>query len=312
MGEEENDEIVTEEMLWERIPETNGLERANTYYELSARIYARGQYDEALALAESARDIYTEIGSSNAAEELAQAYSAIGYNLNQLKRIDEAATAMSKAVDLLRKNKSPIALELACTLGEWWYSSKNYQKVVDTMNECAQEHLVDGNDLGAASDLHLIGCAYRELNNFQAAIEAFEEARGLYKKHKEVLHVARCDQKIASCYNKLGDGEQALDKARAALDVFETAHDHRRQVITLFEFAKALELMGDHEDALATLDQVLTTASEEEPRDFEFIVDIESQIAFILRKVGREDEALEIERRLSSVRSILADEESAE
>jgi tetratricopeptide (TPR) repeat protein len=310
MGEEENDEIVTEEMLWERIPETNGLERANTYYELSARIYARGQYDEALALAESARDIYTEIGSNNASEELAQAYSAIGYNLNQLKRIDEAATAMSQAVDLLRKNKSPIALELACTLGEWWYSSKKYQQVVDTMNECAQEHLVDGNELGAASDLHLIGCAYRELENYQAAIDAFEEARCLYKKHKEVLHVARCDQKIASCYNKLGFGEQALDKARAALDVFETAHDHRRQVITLFEFAKALELLGDHEDALATLDQVLTTASEEEPRDFEFIVDIESEVAAILRKIGRDDEAIEIERRLNSVRAILVDDES--
>lgn len=312
MGEEENEEIITEEMLWDRIPETNGLERANTYYELSARVYARGQYDEALALAESARDIYTEIGSNNTVEELAQAYSAIGYNLNQLKRIDEAANAMSKAVDLLRKNRSPIALELACTLGEWWYSSKKYQQVVETMNECAQEHLVDGNELGAASDLHLIGCAYRELGDYQAAIATFEEARGLYKKHKEVLHVARCDQKIASCYNKLEDGEKALDKARAALDVFETAHDHRRQIITLFEFAKALDLLGDHEDALATLDQVLTTASEEEPRDFEFIVDIESEIASILRKIGREEEAIEIERRLDSVRSILADQEGTD
>ena len=307
MSEEDNDEIITEEMLWERIPETNGIERANTYYELSARIYARGQYDEALALAESARDIYTELGSGRANEELAQAYSAIGYNLNQLKRIDEAATAMSQAVDLLRKNKSPIALELACTLGEWWYSSMKYQEVIDTMNECAQEHLVDGNELGAASDLHLIGCAYRELGNYPAAIEAFEEARGLYKKHKEVIHVARCDQKIASCYNKLGDGEKALDKARIALDVFETAHDHRRQVITLFEYSKALELLGDFEDALATLDQVLTTASDDEPRDFQFIVDIETQIAGILRKVDRIEEALEIERRLGSVRSILAE-----
>ena len=311
MSEEENDEIITEEMLWERIPETNGLERANTYYELSARIYARGQYDEALALAESARDIYTEIGSAHAAEELAQAYSAIGYNLNQLKRIDEAATAMSQAVDLLRKNKSPIALELACTLGEWWYSSKKFQEVVDTMNECAQEHLVDGNELGAASDLHLIGCAYRELGNFQAAIEAFEEARGLYKNHKEVIHVARCDQKIASCYIKLGNGEKALEKARVALDVFETAHDSRRQIITMFEYARALELLEDHEEALATLDQVLTSASEDEPKDFEFIVDIESEIAAILRKCGREEEALEIERRLSSVRAILADNEGA-
>ena len=292
MSDEDNDEIITEEMLWERIPETNGLERANTYYELSARIYARGQYDEALALAESARDIYSELGSNNAGEELAQAYSAIGYNLNQLKRIDEAASAMSQAVDLLRKHKSPIALELACTLGEWWYSSKKYQEVVDTMNQCAQEHLVDGNEMGAASDLHLIGCAYRELGQYDAAISAFEEARGLWKKNKEVIHVARCDQKIASCYNRLGDGEKALDRARLALDVFETAHDHRRQIITLFEYSKALDLLEDYEEALATLDQVLTTASDEEPRDFEFIVDIESQIASILRKVNREEEAI--------------------
>jgi len=308
MSEEENDEIITEEMLWERIPETNGMERANTYYELSARIYARGQYDEALALAETARDIYSELGNNHANEELAQAYSAIGYNLNQLKRMDEAASAMSKAVDLLRKSKSPIALELACTLGEWWYTSKKYQEVVDTMNECAQEHLVDGNELGAASDLHLIGCAYRELGQFDAAISAFEEARALWKKHKEVIHVARCDQKIASCYNRLGDGEKALERARQALDVFETAHDHRRQIISLFEYAKALELLEDYEEALATLDQVLTTASDEEPRDFEFIVDIESQIAAILRKTERVEEAAEIERRLSSVKSILADD----
>ena len=311
MSEEDNDEIITEEMLWERIPETNGIERANTYYELSARIYARGQYDEALALAESARDIYTELGNNHANEELAQAYSAIGYNLNQLKRMDEAANAMSKAVDLLRKNKSPIALELACTLGEWWYSSKKYQEVVDTMNECAQEHLVDGNDLGAASDLHLIGCASRELGQYEAAISAFEEARALYKKHKEIIHVARCEQKIASCFNYLGSGEKALEHARLALDVFETAHDHRRQVITMFEYAKALILLEDYDEALETFDQVLTTASEEEPRDFEFIVDIESQIALILRKLNRDDEAIEIERRLESVRSILTDDESA-
>ena len=308
MSDEEHDEIITEEMLWERIPETNGMERANTYYELSARIYARGQYDEALALAETARDIYSELGNNHANEELAQAYSAIGYNLNQLKRMDEAASAMSKAVDLLRKSKSPIALELACTLGEWWYTSKKYKEVVDTMNECAQEHLVDGNELGAASDLHLIGCAYRELGQFDAAISAFEEARALWKKHKEVIHVARCDQKIASCYNRLNDGEKALERARQALDVFETAHDHRRQIISLFEYAKALELLEDYEEALATLDQVLTTASDEEPRDFEFIVDIESQIAAILRKTERVEEATEIERRLSSVKSILADD----
>jgi tetratricopeptide (TPR) repeat protein len=305
----DRDEIVTEEMLWDRIPQTEGQDRAETYYELSARIFARGQYDEALALAETARDIYSEMGASAPSEGLAQAYSAIGYNLNQLKRIDEAATAMSKAVELLRESKSPIALELACTLGEWWYSSKKYGEVVATMSECAQEHLVDGNQMGAANDLHLLGMAYRELKQYNDALEAFKEARGIFKLEKEVLHVARCDQKIASCYNWLGDGEKALEAARKAVDVFETAHDHRRETFALFEYGKAEILLGKLDEGLNTLDGVLQIIAEDEPKDFEFIVDIESRMAEVMRILGRIDEAAEIERRLTTVRDSLTDGE---
>ena len=300
-----SEEILTEEMLWDRIPEVTGQERAETYYELSARIFARGQYDEALALAETARDIYAELGASSHSEGLAQAYSAIGYNLNQLKRMDEAATAMSKAVELLRENKSPIALELACTLGEWWYSSKNYEKVIETMYECAQEHIVDGNNIGAANDMHLIGCAHRELKNYEEAIICFQEARATFKAEREVLHIARCDQKIASCYNELGDGEKALEAARKAIDVFETAHDHRRETFALYELGRAEILLGKLEDGLATLDNVLQVTAEDDAKDFEFIIEIESQMAVVMRQLGRIEEANEVERRLASVKEAL-------
>jgi tetratricopeptide (TPR) repeat protein len=308
MSEDEGmDELISEEMLWDRIPEVEGEERASTFYELSARIFARGQYDEALALAETARDIYSQLGVTSASEGLAQAYSAIGYNLNQLKRIDEAATAMSKAVEILRENKSPIALELACTLGEWWYTSKQYEKVVLTMNECAQEHLVDSNEIGAANDLHLIGCAERELKNYEKAIEAFKEARALFKRNKGIIHVARCDQKIASCLIELGEGELALETAQKAVDVFETGHDHRREVFALFEYGKAQILLEKFDDGLATLENVLAIVSEDEPKDFEFILDIETRISKIMRMQGRNDEANEIERRLKSVQEALED-----
>ena len=312
MSEDEEagqDELVTEEMLWDRIPEVEGAERASTYYELSARIYARGQYDEALALAETACDIYSELGSGASSEGLAQAYSAIGYNLNQLKRMEEAATAMSRAVEILRTNKSPIALELACTLGEWWYSSKNYRKVIETMQECAQEHLLDGNEIGAANDLHLIGCANREIKNYDGAIESFNEARTLFKKNREVIHVARCDQKIAACQIELGNGEDALVSARKALDVFETAHDHRRETFALFEYGKAQILLGRLDDGLSTLDQVLQIATEDEPRDFELLVDVETRVATVMRSQGRVEEAEEIIRRLATVSAVL-DEKS--
>jgi len=308
--DEGQEELVTEEMLWDRIPEVHGEERANTYYELSARIFARGQYDEALALAETARDIFSELGSAAPSEGLAQAYSAIGYNLNQLKRMDEAATAMSQAVAILRENKSPIALELACTLGEWWYSSKNYEKVIETMYECSQEHLVDGNTIGAANDMHLIGCAQRELKNYNEAIICFQEARKMFKLEKEVIHIARCDQKIASCYVEIGEGEKALEAARKAIDVFETAHDHRRETFALFEYGKAEVLLGKLEDGLATLDGVLQIIADDEPKDFEFILDIETRMVAVMRQLGRMDEADEVERRLASVQEALKEDEA--
>ncbi|MDA3036246.1 MAG: tetratricopeptide repeat protein [Actinomycetota bacterium] len=304
-GEDNLEEIITEEMLWEKIPEVEGLDRANTYYELSARIYARGQYDEALALAETARDIYADLGAIAPAEGLAQAYSAIGYNLNQLKRMNEAATAMSKAVELLRETKSPMAIELACTLGEWWYGSKEYEKTIECMNQCVQEHLVDGNDSGAANDLHLIGCAYRESKNYQKALEAFKESRALFKKLKEVINVARCDQKIAHCLTELGDAEGAMIAAQKSLDVFVTAHDHRRETYSSFELGKAQLAAGYYEEALMTLENVLESVTEAEYKDFEFIIDIERKIALSLTKLERIDEANEIIRRLDAVTEVI-------
>ena len=310
MGEDEDstEDIVTEEMLWERIPETQGLDRANTYYELSARIYARGQYDEALALAETARDIYTELGSVVPSDGLAQAYSAIGYNVNQLKRMSEAANAMSKAVDLLRESKSPLAIDLACTLGEWWFSSKEYEKTIECMSECVQEHLVDGNDSGAANDLHLIGCAQRELKNYGQALESFQEARALFKKLKEVINVARCDQKIAHCLTEIGDGEAALISAQKSLDVFVTAHDHYRETYSLLELGKAQIVAGQGEEGLNTLDRVLEIATDNENRDFEFILEIEGRMADVLHSLGREDEAEEIRRRVKAVEEVIKED----
>ena len=295
-------------MLWERIPQVEGLDRANTYYELSARIYARGQYDEALALAETARDIYTELGNASPSEGLAQAYSAIGYNLNQLKRINEAANAMSKAVELLRESKSPLAIDLACTLGEWWFSSKEYAKTIECMTECVQVHLVEGNDSGAANDLHLVGCAQIELKNFEKALDAFQEARKYFKGLKEVINVGRCDQKIAHCLIELGDGEAALSAAQKAVDVFVTAHDNHRETYSLLELGKAQILAGQEELGLDTLDRVLEIATESDSKDFEFIVEIERRMAVVLHQLGKDEEAEEIERRIKAVADIVEED----
>jgi uncharacterized protein YqgV (UPF0045/DUF77 family) len=67
-------------------------------------------------------------------------------------------------------------------------------------------------------------------------------------------------------------------------------------------------LLEKYDDGLATLENVLAIVSEDEPKDFEFIVDIETRICKIMRMQGRIDEANEIERRLKSVQEALEEE----
>ena len=103
----------------------------------------------------------------------------------------------------------------------------------------------------------------------------------------------------------LGDGEKALAAARKAIDVFETAHDHRRETFALFELGRAEILLGKLEDGLSTLDNVLQITADEDVKDFEFIVEIESAMAVVMRQLGRIEEADEVERRLASVKEAL-------
>ena len=127
----------------------------------------------------------------------------------------------------------------------------------------------------------------------------------MFKKLKEVINVARCDQKIANCLTEIGDGEGALVAAQKSLDVFVTAHDHYSETYSLFELGKAQIIAGQLEEGLNSLDRVLEIMTENENRDFEFILEIENRMANVLQDLGREDDATEIRRRLQAVAEVI-------
>ena len=152
------------------------------------------------------------------------------------------------------------------------------------------------------------GCSYRELKKYDQALEAFQEARVLFKGLKEVIHVARCDQNIAHCLTEKGDAEGALRAAQKALDVFETAHDHRRENFALFELAKAHVLNDQLDEGLQEMEKVLDIVAESEPKDFEFIMEIERKLSVVLKNLGKNEESEEIERRLNSVSDVIKED----
>jgi hypothetical protein len=53
------------------------------------------------------------------------------------------------------------------------------------------------------------------------------------------------------------------------------------------------------------MEKVLDIVAESEPKDFEFIMEIEKEIASVLRRIGRDAEADEIDRRLESISEVI-------
>jgi Flp pilus assembly protein TadD len=107
---------------------------------------------------------------------------------------------------------------------------------------------------------------------------------------------------------EIGDGEGALIAAQRSLDVFVTAHDHYRETYSLLELGKAQIIAGQGEEGLNTLDRVLEIATDNESKDFEFILEIEGRMADVLQTLGRVDEADEIRRRIKAVEEVVKEE----
>ena len=78
-----------------------------------------------------------------------------------------------------------------------------------------------------------------------------------------------------------------------------------RETYSLYEVGKAQIISEQEEEGLNTLDRVLEIVTESDNKDFEFIIEIERKMAAVLRKLGRDDEAEEIERRVAAVAEIV-------
>ena len=107
---------------------------------------------------------------------------------------------------------------------------------------------------------------------------------------------------------EIGDGDGAIIAAQKSLDVFVTAHDHYRETYSLLELGKAQIVAGLGEEGLNTLDRVLEIATDNDNKDFEFILEIENRMADVLQSLGREDEADEIRRRIKAVEEVVKED----
>ncbi len=303
-----------EKELWNLINETEGADRADTLLSLSYIANSKGDHKECLALCETAREIYEGLGAEASNATLAHIYNGISWSLKFLDRPAEAAAAADKASMLYREIGS---VEMICTLrneASFWYDAKDYEKALEYYRKALAEPNPDDNEFHTGRDYYNIGTSLLKLDNWQEALDNFLIARNIFKKERDPLQVAFCDEEIAYCYNKLGNPTEGEHYGLKALDFAKTAQDDEREFWACMRLGISYLKQEQWDKAMNYIRTSQRIILQCDSPNWKHVIYIEEKIAEILTAQGNTEEADEITRRIATIKETMdcAQEESTD
>ena len=295
-----------EQELWKTAETAEGAARAEALIKLSYIAHSRNDYEESLALCESAKEIYESLGAETGNEILAHVYTGISYSLNEMQRNEEALASGQKAIELLEEIGSTDILSAYRSEGSFAFDAKKYEESIKWYTKALEYASPDEHENHKAWDLFYIARAQLKLEQLEDAIANFKAAREIFKKTKNIRPISYCDEELALAYAKLGQLEFAKTHAELALDFAETSEDEIRTYWSNVRYAYACELGGEFQEAY----DFYKAAKSWEVNNSKFTVwphvfQLELQMANCLEGLGKIEEATESRRRITALAASL-------
>jgi len=298
-----------EKELWKKIPSTQGADRADAYIELSHLAYDRGDHKAALALCQSAREIYEGLTTYVGTSQLLHVYEGITWSLRRLDRDAEAAQVALDAVALLNEEDPLAATEMFRDAGRFYYAAGEYEKSLECHSKAIADCNPDMTDTNMGCDEYNCGSTLVQLKRYAEALPHLLAARGYFKKSKEPERIFYCDEYMTVCYIELNNSVEAINFAQKTLDFAVTAQKHVLETWARYRMGCAKVLIGELDAAEEELREALSMNASSSDVDWDLAVEVELEIVKILITKGRVAEADEITRRLANLKDILEDVE---
>ena len=298
-----------EKELWKKIPSTQGADRAEAYVELSHLAYDRGDHKAALALCQSAREIYEGLTTFVGTSQLLHVYEGITWSLRRLDRDAEAAQVALDAVALLNEEDPLAATEMFRDAGRFYYAAGEYEKSLECHNKAIADCNPDMTDTNMGCDEYNCGSTLVQLKRYAEALPHLLAARGYFKKSKEPERIFYCDEYLTVCFIELNNSVEAINFAQKTLDFAVTAQKRVLEMWARYRMGCAKVLLGELDEAEEELREALSMNASSNDVDWDLALEVEQEIVKILITKGRVSEADEITRRLANLKDILEDDD---
>jgi tetratricopeptide (TPR) repeat protein len=287
-----------EKELWTKVSTGEGEEKARALMELGHDAFHKGNHVDALAMCETALQVYESMGTLASTVEIGNVYQRIGWSLRALERFEEAAQAAHRAAKLYKEYGIPELFRALNEEGDYWYAAENWEKSLEIYLQALTEVNPDRSDIDLAYTHGNCGFAFARLKDWQASATHFIAAREYFRKIKNPVQVAFCDEEISMAYFKLGNGLEALIYAQKALDFAESAQAIYRLIYANGRMGLAKKLLGEYETALDHFETSLGYLRSEREPYWPALIGIQHHIADIYELQGLFQDATEIRRRL--------------
>ncbi len=289
--------------MWDRLPQTDGEERAQVLLELAQDAVNRDNGSQALVLAEEARQIYGQMGALIPGVEHARAISGVAAALGCLRRYLNAAETLDEAISLQRESNYQFVHDTLRGQGCWYYEAENYEKALESFLESVRILEIDGNEEFLAIDLSNAGRCYFRLQKYPEALSILSQAREIYKGRKSLVELSGVYRDIAEAHIAAGQPEAGLRNAENCYAIAELKKDNQYLCKGALAKAKADMALGNFDrvaDELREADYIASNSN-----DWELMLEIQNEYVMLHRNLNQFDRAKEVEGRIATIREIL-------
>jgi len=304
-----------EDNLWNEAKSENPMERAQALRQLGGFKYSSSDFATALNCADIAADIFKTIG--DAFGEGDSLYTSARAHL-ELKRPVEALVSLERASDIFRAHSNELFIA-ACTVrqAEAYEQLEQFELAALSYRESAKLYANSNNKKSAGFSFMSLGDLQIQQHNYLEAIDAFEEARTLFRDVNLPLGIARVCDRIADAYAPLRFADKTIASLEEALALYDYVEDSAgisnakyRLAWALVEFDRAYEAVS-YLEAAKTVFKETGCFLEAADCDFELAVaatamgdfergqELFKAVRVVFSAYGKEDRALQVDLMLA-------------
>ncbi|BAY33799.1 TPR domain protein [Nostoc carneum NIES-2107] len=208
-------------------------------------------YNQALNLQRASQDLD---GQVNTLETIGRVYSQLGES-------QKALIAFNQALEIQRTRKNiPGQVDTLTNIATLYSSLGDNQKARETLNQVLelQKQLPQTDPNKQAITYMGIGLTYVVANDYQKALEYYNQARSLFQKSGSASAEAELLIQISFVYDELGQQQKALGVLNQALTLQRAQKNRSREAFTLGNIGDIYASFGNYQQALDFYTQALT------------------------------------------------------